>query len=52
MGMFVFLFSMLMFVLLAVMGTLWCIVPLLTMILGCYLVVYIDDNYIPSEGEK
>ena len=52
MGMFVFLFSMLMFVLLAVMGTLWCIVPLLTMIFGCYLVVHVDDNYIPSEGEK
>lgn len=52
MGMFVFLLSMLMFVLLAVMGTWWSIVPLLTMILGCYLVVYVDDNYIPSEGEK
>ena len=52
MGMFVLLLSMLMFVLLAVMGTWWSIVPLLTMILGCYLVVYFDDNYIPSEGEK
>ena len=52
MGMFVFLLSMLMFVLLAVMGTWWSIVPLLTMILGCYLVVYVDDNYTPSKGEK
>lgn len=52
MGMFVFLLSMLMFVLLAVLGTLWCIVPLLTMVLGSFMVVYYDDNYIKGEGDK